>query len=314
MAAAKMEVAEAEARDAAAAAAAAAPAAAPAAAAQQGHRRKWRSLEEQAEFWVAQARSDTKCARCWLKRERCVCGELRPVGGIRHEFSLYMHFREAAEMRGTNTAKLLALTTDAPIFIGGVRRDEEALLARIRQRAARTCVLFPSPDALTVPEMLARARGAASRDAAAAAPSEAASAEPPPLHVVVVDGTWGGAKMLCKRLSTLLGAGGDVPRVRLTASSRRDFQPLRKTTVDERVSTMGAVVHLLRELAAPAEAVEGLARALNAYIDRFREQTNFKPLPAPQARGRKRRREGGGEGEEGKEEAEAAAEAAAAPS
>lgn len=63
-------------------------------------------------------------------------------------------------------------------------------------------------------------------------------------------------------------------RVRLTEASRDRHAALRAYTVDDRVSTMSALIHLLEEFEEPAENVASLSRSLNISVEAFRAQTN----------------------------------------
>ena len=134
---------------------------------------------------------------------------------------------------------------------------EARLQAALNDPQSPPLLLWPGEGALTPDELLA-----ADRAATAAADDDAAASEGAdvPQHrrrtLIVVDGTWSGARRLMESLPASL------PRVRLPAEAvgggaRSLLAPVREYTGDlglGRVSTLEAMAALLRALGEPATA------------------------------------------------------------
>lgn len=112
--------------------------------------------------------------------------------------------------RATNTGSLVALScAGSRVFVRGVKADDDALAALVADPSRRAILLFPSEDAITTDELLQREQQQqqASEAASGAGGGEGAGRR----LVVVIDGTWSGARKLVKCLP-----GPDVlPRIRL---------------------------------------------------------------------------------------------------
>lgn len=183
--------------------------------------------------------------------------------------------------------------------------DEEAFVKAVAENRDRAFVLFPSNDAITPQAFLQRLKaldeeqgekkqqgkgeGEEKKDEAAVAPAaedgkaEAAGAPGQQqqqsnkrITIIVIDGSWNNARSVNKRVSEITEAAGyKLPRVILKDVTREGLGGgVRKArNAEERVSTMGAFVHLLHELGEPEEITGKLFANLQASIDGYLAQT-----------------------------------------
>ena len=271
-------------------------------------------LQLQADKYMAMMREiegkDHLCTGCWLMNRYCFCHRIDKAP-IRHNVLVYMHYKEIAQARASNSGKLLLQCIGAKRYICGSNEEEADLIAEISKNPHRTLILYPGPDSMYVTEFLEAVEaidGPGETATPSSSPSPSSSSLPVseveketkesggdvdesdpiptpsrhPLTIVVLDGTWKNARMMCRRVRRLLGEI-KVSAVKLKDSTRADFQPLRNHTAVERVSTTGAVIHLLRELGDSPEAVQSLSLSLVASIEHYAKQTK-KPLPAADGR------------------------------
>lgn len=88
------------------------------------------------------------CPRCWSVVRGCICANLKPIQ-TRHRYINWLHYKEI--WRTTNTGTLLPLTCDnARSLIYGREQDDEDLERVLKDEAATTVFLYPSPDSITV--------------------------------------------------------------------------------------------------------------------------------------------------------------------
>ena len=125
-----------------------------------------------------------RCPRCRATPELCFCAELRHVAVASVVITVVMHFLE--EPKPTNTAHLAVqmLSPRARIVLRGapgLAFDAERTLAQV---PAHPVLLHPTPDAATLTPALA-------------------ATLPRPLHLIVLDGTWGQARRMLRRESRL---------------------------------------------------------------------------------------------------------------
>lgn len=236
----------------------------------------------------------SKCERCWLLRSHCICKQLAEIESrvsTRHEVLMFIHYREWGLRKASNTARLLPLLLGTEVFTFGKIESEDRLMWRLRRaselRGDPVLVLFPSPDSVTVTEFLSseesgRARGmcASERKKGAALGMRGREEKERRFVIVVIDGSWKNAR----RLNAVLPKS--YRRVRLSSCSRKAYPNLRKHSMENRVSTMSALLHMLQELEEPQADIDalgqGLSHAATAYYKQSRKPrhktVNDKPL------------------------------------
>lgn len=88
------------------------------------------------------------CPRCWSVLRGCICTLLRPIQ-TRHHYINWLHYKET--WRTTNTGTLLPHSCDnARTLIFGRSGDDAELDRILKDEAAHTVFLYPSPGSITV--------------------------------------------------------------------------------------------------------------------------------------------------------------------
>lgn len=170
-----------------------------------------------------------RCKTCWIKDEYCICGTIETVH-TPFAISIIRHVREA--FKTTNTARIAQLALPAVrIFDYGAQGEGFDASALVEPG---TFLLFPTKEPTTVrPEAVRR--------------------------LLVVDGTWGQARTMVKRIPGLLG----LPKISV-ASNHLAALRLRSMPFPGGLTTLEA-------LAAAVGLLEGeeKARRLHEIHDRF---------------------------------------------
>lgn len=91
--------------------------------------------------WLDKTEHPNKCDRCWMMdtrgRSHCICDKLPAALELHHRIVLYIHHRELAGAKASNTAKLLLLgIKNVRMFVHGIPEHEEEL-ARELAKARR---------------------------------------------------------------------------------------------------------------------------------------------------------------------------------
>eukprot|EP00667_Euglena_gracilis_P016517 EG_transcript_17299 len=175
-----------------------------------------------------------------------------------------------------NTGKLLMIALDGELLVMGVEEHER----RLQELCSlpNTCVVYPSPESLTVEEF--------QRTLCATTPIEKQAGEQPtlwaqdsgallrvpsvPMNFILLDGTWPQARTLVNRLPR------SVPYVRITPPDQfySLFNGLRKQSQLGRISTLEAGVFLLREMGLPEEEAAAFDDLLKFHVDLIRKQSH----------------------------------------
>jgi DTW domain-containing protein len=175
--------------------------------------------------------SPTRCERCRFPPELCLCPVV-PRLAPPCELVIVRHCSERERL--TNTARWAALAVPGARILDhglpGVTLDEDLL------EAPGTYVLYPTADPAAVPS-------------------------PPPLRLIVPDGTWSQSRRMLQRIPALrtlprLALAGPPPGLRLRRPHRRDG-----------MSTTEAIAGAFATLGAPAEA-EALLDLHAAAVER----------------------------------------------
>ncbi len=171
-----------------------------------------------------------RCPRCYLKREYCLCAEVRPVA-TRTEVVVVRHQREGWKSTGTARIAALALPGLTCLEYGEDTQPAQAALGPALLEGA--AVLFP-------------AEPPAAWDAATVK------------RLVVLDGTWRQTRRMFKRLPAL----HPLPRLTLPPQGRPVLR-LRVSAFEDGRSTLEAIADALQllegpEVAAPLHALHAL--------------------------------------------------------
>ncbi|XXQ32819.1 tRNA-uridine aminocarboxypropyltransferase [Plasmodiophora brassicae] len=203
--------------------------------------------------FVAGAVDKHKCQRCWFLAQNCACEAMERVSGsvfAPHRVLLLMHFRELC--RASNSGRILLAPPSNRCFVFGMQAQESALIGEINAFKGRSVILWPGPGSITFEELRRE-------------PGEQ-------LQIIVLDGTWNNSRAMDRVLPR------DIPRVRLSGSTRTEFGGTRKHKDKERVCTAGACLHALRELGAPPGQLQPLADAINVFFDTHSNQRRIDRL------------------------------------
>ncbi|MDO9543361.1 MAG: tRNA-uridine aminocarboxypropyltransferase [Kiritimatiellia bacterium] len=193
---------------------------------------------------------NSRCSRCYLRREICICPIL-PTVQTRAEFLILRHIGEAG--RPSNTGRLVALTLPNSRIVpcGGGERigisspDDELL------RASGTWLLWPdgTTPRTDMPELT------------------------PPERVVVLDATWQQARRLYATVPALRA----MPQLVLP-SPHRDRNRLRDQHRPDGMSTIEAVAAAVARLEG-ASVAEPLERLYDEVVRRRTAMRwGFKPV------------------------------------
>jgi DTW domain-containing protein YfiP len=177
--------------------------------------------------------SQGKCLRCaFFDPSTCVCDELQPLP-CKHKVTVMLHPAELGSQSSTHNIMKLTLQNaevcvwNSPDFPTGTSIWDHVTRDSVETGRAPV-ILFPSADAMTVPELLH---------------SMTASERAAGIHVVVLEGTWANAKSMIK----------DIPpgarRVVIQPTRVNTlFSPLRTQPAPGKVSTIEAVACLFDEI------------------------------------------------------------------
>ncbi|KAJ1457685.1 DTW domain-containing protein [Pelagophyceae sp. CCMP2097] len=225
------------------------------------------------------------CAACWMRAEACICAGLAPPvrapAGV--DVFVWAHHREWG--RSSNTGCLLAAMVDgAQMLMKGLPADDDTLAALLADPETLTAVLWPVGDGVVSPEQLrglaAEGRRTLVADEAPAAGAEddgaAAEASPrAPLRIalLVVDGTWSGARRMVNALPKgvwRVGLSEEAIMRELPAGSQHSnmLSPLRKhnNRAEDRVCTAQAATAALRALGHADAACDSILAAVEYKI------------------------------------------------
>eukprot|EP00455_Lapot_gusevi_P049784 TRINITY_DN7123_c0_g1_i1.p1 TRINITY_DN7123_c0_g1~~TRINITY_DN7123_c0_g1_i1.p1 ORF type:complete len:363 (-),score=27.70 TRINITY_DN7123_c0_g1_i1:51-1139(-) len=242
------------------------------------------TLEEKAQLYVSHSLTslherieeteDTGiCVQCWLLTRCCFCHLLDKLP-IKHRFFLVMHPQEF--LRTSNTGKLLLATTQSECLVMPVPQHIDRLRQIVAEAPTRTLALFPSAESISASEFLDRLRQAEGLPASPASMSETAADQSeeqkfpaqdiPSLNIILFDGTWNQAR----KLPDYLPPG--VPHVRIEPRQASLFDPLRKQSQPDRISTIESAVVLLQELGEDQSSCQKLLDYLKLHVDAHRIQ------------------------------------------
>ena len=182
------------------------------------------------------ASSSSRCAACNFPREGgCICERVETIheSDFPHRIVVLTHVREID--RASNTGRLvgLVLRDGCEVLCEGVAEHEERLDVLCEGYRGRSLVLYPAADAVS-PETFA-----------AEQEREVCSSS---VLVIVLDGTWGQARRLNKRVDST------IPRVALPNLVDNTETESQNTNGANRINTVQALSMLLQTFHAPAAA------------------------------------------------------------
>ncbi|KAG8467438.1 hypothetical protein KFE25_000754 [Diacronema lutheri] len=229
---------------------------------------------------IAPAFERARCRYCF--HSRCICSLMARPRALRHRIWVWIH--NADLFRASNSGKLVASTCpSARLAVAGIPSTEAALLQLLAQKRPTTCVLFPAKHARTTAEYVqwlasGAQNGPCDETQCEAAPRRAmlppaadcraggamstcARAQsgvlPPPLDIVVIDGTWTQVRGIVRRLPA------DLNFVRVNLGCTPSLFSARHQGLQREqlgfTSTLEACAALLDELGEP-EAVSAALR------------------------------------------------------
>ena len=218
-----------------------------------------------AEHALTSSRTLFTCGGCWLYAKYCICSRLTPLNlKTRLRIHIVCHHKEYA--RTTSTAILAAtkLGSSCDILLRGYRPHDATLAALCAQKS--TIILWPaegSGNAVSCEEVRALLECS------------------PPLHVLVIDGTWSAARKINGKLDP------DIPRLSLPPSEQHSgaLAPVRRYRggrVSRNYCTLEAIGALMCAMGEP-DVAQSLRAALELKVAKCLEM-NY--------RGREGRRDG----------------------
>lgn len=219
-----------------------------------------------------------KCRQCWMMKEFCCCDEILRNGtvDVAHDIVLFIDIREHQQERSSNSAKLIPLLFNCPVYTHGVAESETALFFDLmKERPENVLILFPSRSSVSVDTFLGEERSGMIEPTEDDGVEREQETHQRRLKIIILDGTWHRVKTMNK-FSLLDG----YRRVHLTGSSRKKHGNMRKMANDAKVSTMSAVIHLFEELHVDPSTISAMERAHAIAVEAFRRQTNQRIVSA----------------------------------
>jgi len=205
----------------------------------------------EARFHAVYGRCFLKCQNCWLLPGMCVCQRLTVRNIAPHHVALLVHHKEAG--RASNTGCLLTKSVGATMHMSGLLDDEAKLDALLAAKPGTAAVLWPGEGAASAEEWKA------------SLPSGAFDAG---ITLIGVDGTWGCARRMVKRIPA------SIPRISLPADAFAEgkslLYPVRKYRGEclEKHCTYEATLAGLCTLGiVPLDAKEQLLLNLKCKVD-----------------------------------------------
>ena len=230
--------------------------------------------------------ANRQCTQCWHDVHQCICpAETSEVAKLfPHRIILYMHVKEFGRASNTGSLCQVAFPGSTKVYVAAVPEHEEELAVELERRPAHTIVLYPSPGSISVltflERLILREGGAPaipalplSNPSHAPAPGHPlhpllAMASHTPLTIVLIDGTWGQARRLAKKLPT------NLTRVKLQMADDDTFDaayssPLRQQPAAGRLCSLSAFALLTRELLVDARVEDYLMDLLKTKAEVF---------------------------------------------
>ena len=159
------------------------------------------------DFERAKPNTQQSCAACWFPRAQCCCHAMRA-----HRFQLqhvrlviFMHYQEFYRRTNTTLGFVLANRADddddgagdCTLLTTGNADDEATLVRLLREHPGDVGLLFPSSNAITVPEFCNDARSASATASTTTDTTTNAATTKSKKIIVVPDGTWGQVSESC---------------------------------------------------------------------------------------------------------------------
>ena len=161
---------------------------------------------------LAKCRRVDACLACTINP--CICHRLPPLRLGQHDrLVVLLHPKEF--LRTTNSGKLLLLAHPSASFLVSGLPQHDAQLAAICAKSS-ACVLYPSPDAIPISQFRDRLRrnwqpastpvptGNTDRSGVDIGTLRCRGESAAPLDVIILDGTWGQARHMGRRLPAAL--------------------------------------------------------------------------------------------------------------
>uniref|UniRef100_A0A7S0WUN7 tRNA-uridine aminocarboxypropyltransferase n=1 Tax=Pyramimonas obovata TaxID=1411642 RepID=A0A7S0WUN7_9CHLO len=226
------------------------------------------------------------CPTCWLLPAYCCCKMWHRVE-TRHRVCIYMHHNEWG--RGINSGIALKTSGGAGVYLSGNKDMEAELKQAFDENEESVFILWP-PD----PEGKSSTRKApfvSANDLPELYPDAVQKG----ITIVAIDATWKNARSMVKRLPDHLkrvyikgGIDGHLPdgTASIPETSGSLLRPVRKYKGFEgRVSTLEAVVGLLRFVGESEDVCEKLLDNLKMKVDAVQAQKNQPPIYGHQIAG-----------------------------
>jgi DTW domain-containing protein YfiP len=228
-------------------------------------------LIEETPFEVASARivamkdkdsieRKTRCFDCWKTPLTCICpaidclrsganGCLWRQSFHKHPIRILIYMSREEWRCGGNSGKAIHLLfpNETELFVHGVRSDALRLRAAVRMgNVGRTVILFPGPDAQTIPQWVNAVKDISGHGTLSQhIDSELSTAETVPITIILVDGTWRQARRMAKHLTRNIVR--DVLEVSLSSSETISIFH-RRQSEEGRICTAEALSMAVNEL------------------------------------------------------------------
>eukprot|EP01114_Cavostelium_apophysatum_P015969 TRINITY_DN4464_c0_g1_i2.p2 TRINITY_DN4464_c0_g1~~TRINITY_DN4464_c0_g1_i2.p2 ORF type:complete len:218 (+),score=50.98 TRINITY_DN4464_c0_g1_i2:345-998(+) len=174
-------------------------------------------------------------------------------------FVIFMHYKEF--YRASNTAKIMQIAAPnaTELLIYGKKDDDVRLVEIAQKDPQHTMILFPSTDALSIPDYLARFRKSDGRN------EVLQSGERPTVTVIVLDGTWGNTATIMRHCNKTIPTELNIPKVKLNPDFLSAFS--RAQSQADRICTLEAMVLLLKEFGEPEDVQNLLLANMKINVD-----------------------------------------------
>jgi len=228
------------------------------------------------------AQTGHRCPRCWLRSYECYCQELRgklqgkgmsEVAIEKADVCIYYHFLEVG--RSANTGHLMQQlapsATSSIVFANAPEEDQlvEEIVREYQQGDVRTCIMYPSTDAVLLSEWMAnRTNNSSNRSSSSSCSSSSTTKRP--ARLVALDGTYKTAVRQIKHLQKCLAAAGvPMPVVKLDLDEkgcRSAVYGMMNQPDKEKICTFQAIVLALRQMGEDEQTCQLLLRELDEWI------------------------------------------------
>lgn len=178
---------------------------------------------------VSRRKPESRCIRCLMKVERCLCGKIAETRAAlkktisQHEILVLMHFKEARLPSNTGRLAQLLMPDTCRVEI----RGKQNTASKSCLDPSRAILIFPTKDSLELPKHISEFKNALSVT--------------PCAQLVFPDGSWRQASKVPKRIAALQ----EVPAFHLSSDLAPTKYQLRNEPKTGGLATFEAIARVL---------------------------------------------------------------------